>query len=227
MSTVHRARGVLKIKRRNTASVVGRANAVATGIDDNPTVFTAPNPTSAAIRAQIVVVNDAEIVAATHAKGAATTRNVARNGLVGMMETELTYMQGVADKSATWDQAVATLQAGGLPVAIVPTHFKPILGVTQGSASGSVVLDANASELTVGLKGKFSFNWQSTVDGKTFVGLPSTPNHKTTVANLAPLTSCGFRVSVTDAAGVAGEWSQMLPTHLVEHLPAVELRAVA
>jgi hypothetical protein len=30
------------------------------------------------------------------------------------------------------------------------------------------------------------------------------------VANLTPLTSYGFRVSVTNNAGVAGEWSQIV-----------------
>ncbi len=71
-------------------------------------------------------------------------------------------------------------------------------------------LDANVAALTAGLKGKFSFNWESTLDGKSFVTLPSTPNHVTTVSNLTPLTQYGFRVSVTDAAGVVGQWSQIV-----------------
>jgi hypothetical protein len=200
----------MKMKRRVTASVVGRANAMCVGIDANPALFVTPNPPTSAIRAQVVVVNDAEIVAATHAKGAATARNVARNGLVGLMETELTYLQTVADKSATWDQAVATLEAGGVVVALVTTYVKPILGVTQGPTSGTAELDAYANVLTADLKGRFFFNWQSTVDGKTFVNLPSTPKHTTTVANLTPLTSYGFRVSVTDADGGIGEWSQVV-----------------
>ncbi len=55
------------------------------------------------------------------------------------------------------------------------------------------------------------FNWQSTGDGgKTFVTLPSTPKSKTTVANLPPLTTYGFRVCVTNSDGVMGEWSQIV-----------------
>jgi hypothetical protein len=210
MATVHRARAVLKINKKITASVVGRANAMCVGLDDNPTVFTNPSPTTSAIQTQVGIVNKAEVLAATRAKGAASARNVQRNLLAGMLETELTYIQGIVDKSPTWDQAVATIQAGGLLAAIVPNRVKGVLVITQGPTSGSAILDANVTVLTASLKGKFFFNWQSTVDGKTFVTLPPTPNHKTAVANLTPLTSYGFRVSVTNAAGVEGEWSQIV-----------------
>ena len=125
------------------------------------------------------------------------------------METDLTYIQGIADKSAIYAQAVSTLQAGGVAVAIAPSHSKAILVIKQGPA-GSVSLDANVAALTAGLRGKFSFNWESTLDGKSFATLPSTPNHLTTVANLTPMTSYGFRVSVTNAAGVSQPWSQVV-----------------
>jgi len=210
MATMHRARAALDINRRQTTSVVGRANAMCTGIDNNANIFTTPNPPTGAIKAQVAIVNNAEVVAATRAKGAAAARDVQRNLLVGMMEVEATYIQGVADQSATWDQAAAVIKAGGLPVAMVPKRAKGVLEIRRGPASGSVVLDANVGALTAGLRGKFFFNWQSTVDGKTFVTLPSTPRHKTTVANLGPLTSYGFRVAVTDSAGVLGEWSQIV-----------------
>ena len=59
-------------------------------------------------------------------------------------------------------------------------------------------------------KRKTFFNWQSTVDGKTFVSLPSTPLSKTTLADLTPLTTYGFRVSVTGSNGVMGPWSQVV-----------------
>jgi hypothetical protein len=210
MATMHRARGVMKIVRRKTASVVGRANAMCVGMDNNPALFTSPPVTTSAMQAQVVIVNKCETVAATHVKGSASARDVQRNLLVGMMESDLLYIQGVADKSPTWDQAFATLEAGGVEVAIVPNRTKGILEIKQGPTPGSVTLDANVALLTAGLKGKFFFNWQSTIDGKTFVTLPSTPNHTTSVANLTPLTSYGFRVSVTAANGVQGAWSQII-----------------
>jgi hypothetical protein len=210
MATMHRARAVLKIKRKKTVSVTGKANAMCTGIAANPTLFPTPNPAISAILAQIAVVNKAEVLAATRAKGTAAARNVQLGLLVGMMETEQLYVQGVADTSATPDQAMSTIQAGGLTVALVGHHTKAILAVTQGPQSGSVVLVANATALGASRQRKTFFNWQSTIDGKTFVSLPSTPKATTTLASLTPLTTYGFRVSVTNSEGVAGEWSQIV-----------------
>jgi len=210
MATKHRARAALGINKHQTVSVVGRANAMCVGVDGHPATFPNPSPPTSAIKAQIAVVNQAEITAASRAKGTAAARDVERNALVGMLEAELNYIQGVADQSATWDKAVAILEAGGLSLVTIAARTKGILVVKQGPASGSVVLDANVGVLTAGLRGKFSFNWQYTLDGKTYVTLPPTPNHKTTVANLSPVTSVGFRVSVTASSGVAGDWSQTM-----------------
>jgi hypothetical protein len=223
MATVHRARAVLKIKRKNTVSVTGKANAMCSGIGGNPTLFVTPNPPISTLQAQIVVVGKAEVVAATKAKGAAAARNVQLGILVGMMETEQTYVQAVADTSPSPDHAVSTIQAAGLMVALVGQHTKAILTVKQGPQSGLVSLDAYAAALAGHGRRKTFFNWQSTVDGKTFVSLPSTPKSKTTVANLTPLTTYGFRVSVTNSDGIPGEWSQVVPFSF----PTVELRAVA
>jgi hypothetical protein len=208
MATVHRARAALDIDRNKTASVVGRANVMCVGLDNHAGLF--PNPTvpTSALKAQVVVVNEAEIVAASRAKGTATARNVQRNILVGMLEVELVYIQTVADQAATWDQAVAIIEAGGLPVAEIPMRTKDVLVIKQGPKPGSVILDANVGALAGGLRGRFFFNWEYTLDGKTYVTLPSTPNHTTAVHGLAPLTSVGFHVSVTDMSNATGAWSQ-------------------
>ena len=209
MASTHRARAVLKIKRTKTVSVTGKANAMCSGFAGNTTLFATPNPSIAAIETQTGVVNKTEVVAATRAKGAAAARNVQRSILVGMLETGVTYVQGLADASGTPEQAMSTILAAGLSVALVGQRAKAILTVTQGPEPGTVILNANAKALTSGIKGKFFFNWQSTADGKTFVNLPSTPKAKTTVANLTPLSTYGFRVCITNSAGVAEAWSQV------------------
>jgi hypothetical protein len=71
-----------------------------------------------------------------------------------------------------------------------------------------VDLDANATALGAAGRKKSCFNWQFTADGKTYVTLPPTPTCKTSVSNLTPLATYGFRVSVTGSSGIAGEWSQ-------------------
>jgi hypothetical protein len=207
MATVHRARAALNIDRDKTVSVVGRTNAMCVGLDNHAALF--PNPTvpTSALKAQVVVVNEAEIVAASRAKGTAKARNVQRNILVGMLEIELVYIQTIADQAATWDQAVAIIEAGGLPVAQIPKQTKDILMVKQGPKSGSVILEGNVGALAGPSRRRFFFNWEYTLDGKTYVTLPSTPSRTTTVHGLTPLTSVGFHVSVTDMNNVTGPWS--------------------
>lgn len=211
MGTMHRARAVLKVNKKQTAPVTAKAEDMCNGIDGHPGLFATPNPTTSTIKTQVGVVNSAEITARTGAKGTAKARNVQLGILVGMLETELTYVQGCADKCSTPEEAAATIEAARLSVARVGQHLKPILVVKQGATSGSVNLEANAKALLGGnYKKKNFFNWQSTSDGKTFVSLPSTPKCKTSVTNLTPLATYGFRVSVTNSAGIAGEWSQVV-----------------
>jgi hypothetical protein len=210
VATMHRARAVLKVNRRKTVSVTGRANAMCSGIGGNPSLFLTPNPPVSAVEDQIVVVGKAEVVAATRAKGAAAARNVQRNVLVGMLEAWQTFVQGIAD-SVPADQAMSTIEAAGLAVALVAQRTKAILAVTQGPEPGTVALNAYAAALTGRSQKKTFFNWQSTADGgRTFVSMPPTPKSKTTLANLTPLTTYGFRVSVTGSDGVAGPWSQVV-----------------
>jgi hypothetical protein len=210
MGTMRRARAILKIKRNITKSVTGRANAMCVGVGGSSSLFATPNPPLSTILGQIVIVEKAEILAGTRAKGTASARNVQRGILVGMLQAECTYVQGIADTSPNVDQAVSTIQAAGLTVALIPVRLKAILTVTQGPEAGSVVLQANATALGASGSKKTFFNWQSTADGKTFTSMPSTPKASTSLANLTPLTSYGFRVSVTNSDGIAGPWSQVV-----------------
>jgi hypothetical protein len=210
MATMHRARPILNVRKKDPDGVTNRAEDMCTGIDGHPALFANPAVATSAIRAQVKVVNDAKALARTKAHGTAKARDAQVGILIGMMEIELTYIQGCADKCSTPDEAASTIEAAGLTVARVGNRTKPILAVTKGPTPGSVNLDANATALGANGKKKTFFNWQSTVDGKVFVSLPSTPKHKTSVANLTPLTDVGFRVSVTNSNGIAGEWSQIV-----------------
>jgi hypothetical protein len=209
MGTIHRARAVMKIKGSNTVSVTGRANSMCSGIAAHPALFVTPDVPVTTIQAQIVVVNNAEIVAATRAKGAAAARNVQRTLLVGLLEKTLTYVQGIADNCPSQEQAVAAIQAAGCVVAGVGGQVKPILAAKQGPEAGAVILAANARALTGGSQRKHFFNWSYSGDGgKTWVGMPSTAKAKTTLDGLTPLTTYEFRVSVTTSDTTTGPWSQ-------------------
>jgi hypothetical protein len=119
-------------------------------------------------------------------------------------------MQSIAD-AGNPDQAVQTLRQGGVEIADYPLHDKAILTVTQGPTSGWVALEANASALLgANLGRKHFFSWEYTLDGKTFVSMPSTPEVKTTQGGLTPLTTVGFRVAVTVSKSPQGPWSQVV-----------------
>ncbi len=210
MATVNRTRAILKIDRRSTPSVTGRAKAARDGLASDTTKFGASNPSSAAIDAQITVVDKAEDQARKRVPGAAAARNVQRSLLVGMLEKVLTFVQGIADTSATREDAVATILAAGLLVATPPQARKQILAAKQGPQSGCVLLAAFAKLLGAAGSAKSCFNWQQTSDGKTFVNQPSTPKAKTMVTGLTPGQSYGFRVSVTRSDGTTGEWTQVV-----------------
>ena len=208
MNSVHRVRPILDVNINVTASVLGRAYAIANGLAADPVRFPAPVPPLPIFQAQIAKTEVAEQAAGRRTTGAAAARNVERMVLVGMLETECGYVQTICD--ANPESAIAIAEAAGLPVAESPTRNEPLLKVTAGTVSGTVLLDANATALTGGSgKSKF-FNWQYTTDGgKSFINAPATPHGKTTIANLPPLTMVGFRVSVTYIEGPA-EWSPIV-----------------
>jgi hypothetical protein len=126
------------------------------------------------------------------------------------MGSELVCIQTVAD-AGNPDEAVQILQAGGVEVALVGQRNKPILQAMQGTTTGSVVLEANATViLGSNLRRKHFFTWECTTDGKTFTALPPTPNATTTVSGLTSLTTVGFRVGAMTPNNVATDWSAIV-----------------
>jgi hypothetical protein len=208
MSIVHRVRPVLKVNRRNTSSVLSRAHAVNNGMSADPQRYITPSPSLLLLFGQIVKVEQAEQRVATRVKGTAAARDVERATLMSMLESELAYVQTLCDQSP--DQAVAIAEGAGFDVASTGVHENPLLKATLGVASGSVVLDANATALAGKRSKRSCYNWQwSTDGGQTFHNAPSTPGGKTTIEGLPPLTMIGFRVSVSVIEG-AGEWTPMV-----------------
>ncbi len=205
-----RARGVLRIRRRSAPGAINRAKLMEKGLGDNVALFPAPNPPLPVFSNQITVTDKAQVVAAHGSKSMASARDVQLGLLVGMMDSELVYMQSVAD-SGNPDEAISTLHAGGVDVAVFGNPTKDILTVTQGPTSGSVGLEANASALLgADVRRKHFFSWGYTTDGKTFIAMPSTPEGQTTLAGLTPLTMVGFRVAVTVSKSPMGAWSQVV-----------------
>jgi hypothetical protein len=175
----------------------------------DPARFSAPNPPLPALQAQIAKVEDTDKEARTRTNGAAKVRNLERDRLVGMLETECGYVKTLCDASP--EEASVIIQAAGLVTAAARAYAKPLLAVTRGDAPGTVVLAA-AVGLLMGSRRRENkvFHWQWTGDGGTsFNDVPSTPRGTTVIENLARLTMVGFRVKVTTATS-PGEWSPVV-----------------
>ena len=81
--------------------------------------------------------------------------------------------------------------------------MKADLTTKPGKASGQVTLEAKAA------KGKASYDWEYSTDGKTWTPLPTTLVAKTTVSGLTPLTTYSFRHRVLTQKDGQSDWHQI------------------
>jgi hypothetical protein len=143
--------------------------------------------------------------------GTTAARDVHRDLLWDAMHTERAYVQSLVTTDT--GRGVLLIQNAGLVVATINPHQKALLTLAQGSQPGTIDCEANVG-LLVGVgtlkpnQYRF-FNWQYTLDGKTFVSMPSTAGCRTTLTGLTPLTTVGVRVSLTNMQET-GAWSQVV-----------------
>src|SRR5262249_16651894 len=138
--------------------------------------------------------------------GAAGERDQIRDALLVMLETLRVYVQGLC--SASPEQASQLASAAGMKLVAARTSTKLVLAVKAGKEAGTVDLSACAKLLSK-LRGQKCYHWQYCTNGKDWIQVPSTPKTRTTIAGIPLLTTCSFRVAVTDQSGM-GEWSQVV-----------------
>jgi hypothetical protein len=204
IARILRLRATLGLTPEKPLVFLGQANAVYTGLDNNKTLFVSPNPALPVLFQQIEDATKAHQNVG-QLKGAVAIRSVKFKALVTSLESERMMVQALCDASP--DQAAALMAAASMKAGSFGKHHKPILAVKNILPSGSVLLDANAILLDPTHRAK-TYNWQMTMDGKTFSAMPSTPTGQTTIANLTPLTTVGFQVSVSIHKQPPGLWSQ-------------------
>jgi hypothetical protein len=212
MTTTKRARAILGVDKKKVGPVQTRAQAMYNGMEADKVTYAAANPPLPAFLTLIQNLASSQQVVPTRVTGAAALRNEQRALLITGMESELMFVQGLADASPS--RAVSIIQNAGLVVAATPAHVKLLLTLALTKQPGSVACDANVGLLVGARAAKPSqrrfFNWGYTLDGgKTFVAAPSTPTGKTTIGNLPLLTMVGVRVNLNNMSG-PGEWSQVV-----------------
>ncbi len=206
MSAPRKARVVLKAKKEKVLFFLAVCQAIYTGFSNHPTLFPSIPVLLTLVLSQIQAVQSAQALVRTRVSGAAATRSDLIDVLSSTMETLRSYVQVLCDNSP--EQAATLAAAAGMSLANVTVRSKPALAATLGTVSGLVHLAANTGLLTTSKRGRF-FEWQYTLDGKTWVAGATTSTGKASIAALPPLTVVGFRVRATNSLTV-GEWTQVV-----------------
>jgi hypothetical protein len=206
MNARRNPRVVLKAKKQKILFFLAVCNAIYTGLLNHPALFPALPVLLSVLLAQIQAVESAQKLVKTRVAGAAATRDDLVDVLASTVENIRSYIQVLCDASP--GQAATLAAAAGMSLAAVGVHPKAALAATLGTVSGLVRLVANGSLLSTSRRGKF-FEWQYTLDGKTWLVGTTTSTGKASIAGLPPLTSVGFRVRVTNSLTV-GEWTQVV-----------------
>jgi len=209
MSAGRRIRPILGLDRFSSIDVLLRAWAIYNGLGSDPQRYPSPTPTLSDLKGQIDVFENAEQAAGARTVGAVAVRNLERSKLVGMLEGERFYVQSRCDMVPR-EEAIVMVTTAGMFVASWAAYTKAMLTARPGPAAGTVILDANVSQLVGAQSRRCLFHWQWTLDGgQTFIDAMPTLVGKTVIAQLPSNATVGFRVT-TSHKGVLGEWTQLV-----------------
>jgi len=140
----------------------------------------------------------AELLA--HKGGPADTAD--RNAKLRVVQSDMRQLKAVVQAAADADpvNAAAIIESSGMTVARRAIRTKPQLAAKQGKVTTTANLVAKA------VKGRASYQWQTSTDQKTWGGLPDTVKASTSVFALTPGTIYYFRFRTLTAAGLS-DWS--------------------
>jgi hypothetical protein len=190
---------VLKLSKK-VKNVIAFAQSVATAMTDNSS-FPTPNPPLSTLNADIAALVTAEAAVLARTKGAAETRDAKLAIVKGDLEHEQDYVQGVADSNPAAAESI--IQSAGMSVKKDTLPTKASFAVKPGSVSGAVILVAKAPAH------RASYDWQQSLDQKTWTDLPSTLQAKTEVTGLTPGSVYYFRFRAVTKTG-EGDFSQIV-----------------
>jgi hypothetical protein len=168
------------------------AQSVVTALSDNAS-FPSPTPALATVSADITALEAAESAVLARTKGAAQTRNLKLAAIHTDLEHLLAYVQQVADANVTTAESV--IQSAGMSVRKVTLHNRAPIAVSQGTPAGTAHLVAKSASR------RASYEWQYSIDQKTWTNAPSTLQAKTNISGLTVGTTYFFRVRPVLATG--------------------------
>jgi hypothetical protein len=194
--SVHRSLVSLDLPKKVPA-LISYATSVVTAMTGNTSLPT-PAPTLAAVTAAITALQTAQSAAIARTKGAVTARNDKQAALVALLQELKAYIQKTAD--ADTDNGSAIIQSAGVSVRKTPVRKPRVFSAVQGAVSGAAKL------VTASAGPRASYEWQYSVDGKTWVPALATLQAKTTVTGLTSGATVQFRYLAVTKTG-QGDWS--------------------
>jgi hypothetical protein len=194
--SVHRSLVSLDLPKKVPA-LISYANSVVTAMTGNTSLPT-PAPTLAAVTAAITALQTAQSAAIARTKGAVVARNDKQAALVALLQELKAYIQKTAD--ADTDNGSAIIQSAGVSVRKTPVRKPRVFSAVQGAVSGAAKL------VTASAGPRASYEWQYSVDGKTWVPALATLQAKTTVTGLTSGATVQFRYLAVTKTG-QGDWS--------------------
>jgi hypothetical protein len=196
-----RAIAVLKMSPK-AKTLITFAQSVVTAMTGNAT-FPSPSLALATFQADIEALVKAETAALARAKGAANTRNAKLAVVKADLESLKIYVQNVVNGSNPAN-ANSIIASAGMAIRKLTLHDKAALAVKQGTVSGTVTLTAKAAAK------KAAYNWQYSIDQKTWTSLPQTLKAKTGVSGLTSATTYYFRSQALTPKGGESDWGQII-----------------
>jgi hypothetical protein len=190
--------------QRSSPSEVANVGAFATSVINAMTgnaSFPNPTPPLVTVSADLAAYEAAEAQVLTRVKGAAVTRNAKYAVLHADLDHLMASVQQAADANPTSAQSI--IEGAGFSIRKSVSHPKSEIKVETGTVPGSVKLLAKAVDK------RASYEWQYSLDQKTWTNAPSSLQAKTTITGLTSSTTYYFRFRGVTKAG-EGAFSQVV-----------------
>lgn len=191
---------VLNLPRR-VKDLITYAKQVVSSMTGN-TSFPSPAPSLTQLEADVAALDAAETAVLARTKGSTETRNAKLATVRADLEHEQSYVQQVAN-AANPSDAEAIIKSAGMSVRKKTSLSKGELAATQGAVSGSVTVSAKA------VSHRACYEWQYSIDQKTWTSGPPTLQSRTELSGLTPATVYFFRFRAVTKAG-EGDFSPIV-----------------
>ncbi len=193
---------VLKVPHA-IAAIIVLSKAVLVAMTNNKSTFVSPTPAMPVFSADIDALDTAQTATKARTKGAVEVRNEKRKVVEADLRQLRVYVQGLANASPEHAEAIAA--AAGMTVHKPATRNKSDLVAKAHTVSGSVKLVAKAT------KGSRSYEWQYSLDGKTWTTSTPSAQATTVIVGLQANVLTYFRHRAVTRVGPS-EWSQPVST---------------